>query len=378
MPFFGPNGGVCSFLLQDFVYLPHTALSIRLSPMRFLTRMIAVTVLAASAAAGVWAMGSVPQGDPPRLSFQILTGSSAGTYYPIGQMLASIISHPPGVARCEAEGRCGPAGLFAAARASEGSVANLRAVAEGRVESAIAQGDLAADALAGRGEFEKGGPLSNLRAIAALFPETVHVVVPAASTLQTIADLKGKRVSIDVPGSGTHATARAILKAFKIAERRVTLSTDNVETSMQKLVAGELDAFFFVGGAPLGVLEEAARQGQVRLLPVDGKGAETLLGEKEAMQRAVIPEGTYEGLGAVETVSVPAVWVVSQSASPDLVFAITRALWNPDNRPLLDSGHPMGRFIRLDTAQANLPLPLHEGALRFYLGEKVPTLAPWR
>lgn len=323
-------------------------------------------------------MGSVPQGDPPRISFQIMTGSSAGTYYPIGQMLAAIISHPPGVARCEAEGRCGPVGLFAAARASEGSVANLRAVAEGRVESAIAQGDLAADAVAGKGEFEQGGPLTNLRAIAALFPETVHVVVTAQSPLETIADLKGKRVSIDVPGSGTNATARAILKAFKIAERRVTLSTDNVESAMQKLLAGELDAFFFVGGAPLGVLQEAARRGQVRLLPVNGKGAETLLAEKATMQRAVIPAGTYEGLAAVETISVPAVWIVSASASADLVHAITRALWNPDNRPLLDSGHPMGRFIRLDLAQANLPLPLHEGALRFYLDQKVPTLVPWR
>ncbi len=346
--------------------------------MRLFTRTLAVVALALSAAAGVWAMGSTPPGEPARISFQIMTGSSAGTYYPVGQMLASIISHPPGVARCEAEGRCGPAGLFAAARASEGSVANLRAVAEGRVESALAQADLAADALAGRGEFSASGPLTNLRAIAALFPETVHVVVAASGDLLTMADLKGKRISIDVPGSGTHATARAILKAFRIAERRVTLSTDNVEVAMQKLLAGELDAFFFVGGAPLGVLQEAAQNGAVRLLPVNGKGAETLLAEKETMQRAVIPQGTYAGMGDIETVSVPAVWVVSESASPDLIFAITRALWNPDNRPLIDSGHPMGRLIRIDTARAGLPVPLHEGALRFYLDEKVPVLAPWR
>lgn len=341
-------------------------------------RALALVAFAATAGATVWAMGSTPPGEPPRISFQISTGSSAGTYYPIGQMLAAIISHPPGVARCEAGGRCGPAGLFAAARASDGSLANLRAVSQGRVESALAQADLAADAFNGTGAFEKTGALTNLRAIAWLFPETVHVVVLKSSPIAAMADLKGKRISIDSPGSGTNATARTVLAAFKLAERRLTLSFDNVEVSMQKLTNGEIDAFFFVGGAPLGVLEEASRRDLVRLVPVAGKGAETLLATRPFTARAVIPADTYVGLGDTETVSVGAVWIVNASAADDLVYAITRALWSPDNRALLDSGHPKGRLIRLDTAQSGLPVPLHPGAQRFYLDEKIPVLAPER
>jgi TRAP transporter TAXI family solute receptor len=153
-------------------------------------------------------MSTPPVDAPERIAFQIATGSSSGTYFPIGQMLASIISHPPGIARCDDEARCGPVGLIAAARASEGSIANVRAVSENRVSSGLAQADIAADAYAGRGVFKADGKLDDLRAIAALFPETVHIVVMADSKIKEIKDLRGKRVSIDAAGSGTNSPFR--------------------------------------------------------------------------------------------------------------------------------------------------------------------------
>lgn len=330
--------------------------------MRFAVQCLSLAV-AAFAAMG---MTSPPGDAPERIAFQIATGSSSGTYFPIGQMLASLISHPAGVARCEEEGRCGPMGLIAAARASEGSIANVRAVNEGRVTSGLAQADIAAAAAEGKGVFKDAGKAENLRAIAALFPETVHIVVFADSPIHAIKDLRGKRVSIDAPGSGTNATARLILSAFKLSEKRVTFSFENAERSLEMMQNGELDAFFFVGGAPLGVVEELAAQGKIRLLPVDGKEIDALVAKAPYLTKADIPEGTYQNMPAVPTLEVRAIWLVNAQVPDELVYEIVRALFNPGNRGLLDSGHPKGKLIRLETARDGLPVPLHPGAQRYY------------
>ena len=329
-------------------------------------------VIAVAAALSAMAMTSLPVDTGERIDFKIATGSSSGTYFPIGQMLASLISHPPGVARCEAEGRCGPIGLFAAARASEGSIANARAVNEGRVTSGLAQADIAADAFEGRGAFKADGKATELRAIAALFPETVHIVVMADSKILAPKDLRNKRVSIDAAGSGTNATARTLLSAFKLNEKRVKFAFESAERSLEMLQAGDLDAFFFVGGAPLGVVEELAAQEKVRLLPLEGPEIDTLIKNAPYLTKAYIPEGTYQNMPAVPTIEVRAIWLVNASVPDQVVFEIVRALFHPDNRELLDSGHPKGRLIRLETARDGLPVPLHPGAARYYEGAVQP------
>lgn len=330
-------------------------------------RSLAILATAAVAAMAVALGMTTPPGEAPeRVAFQIATGSSSGTYYPIGQMLASLISHPPGVARCELEGRCGPIGLIAAARASEGSIANVRAVNEGRVTSGLAQADIAADAFAGTGVFKADGKAANLRAIAALFPETVHIVVMADSKIEAVKDLKGKRVSIDAAGSGTNAMARAVLGAYKLTEKRVKFAFENADRSLEMLQSGELDAFFFVGGAPLGVVEELAAAGKIRLIPLEGKEIDALVAKAPYMTKAEIPAGTYRNMPAVPSIEVRAIWLVNADVPNDLVFAIVRALFHPDNRGLLDSGHPKGKLIRLETARDGLPVPLHPGAEAYY------------
>ena len=205
-----------------------------------------------------------------------------------------------------------------------------------------------------------------LRAIAALFPETVHIVVLADSPLKTIKDLKWKRVSIDAAGSGTNAMARTVLGAFKMGEKTVVFSFENAERSLEMLQAGELDAFFFVGGAPLGVVEELAAAGKIRLIPVEGKEIDALVKNAPYLVKADIPAGTYQNMPAVPTIEVRAVWLVNASVPNDLVYAIVRALFHPDNRELLDSGHPKGKLIRLETARDGLPVPLHPGAAAYY------------
>jgi uncharacterized protein len=329
--------------------------------MKWLLAVVAIaaaTVLAA-------AMGTSPDQPQTRMSFQIATGSSAGTYYPVGQMLASLISHPPGIGRCAEPARCGPLGLLAAARVSEGSVANARAVNSAAVSSALIQSEVAAGAFAGEQIFKADGPQAKLRAIASLFPELVHVVVAKSANIKKLADLQGKRVSIDSAGSGSHAMARRILSEARIGDKALKLSFDNAEVSAARIVNGELDAFFFVGGPPLQLVGELAQSGTAELLNLEGPAIEALLKDKN-IRRAMIPADTYPGIPTVKSVSVSALWVVNADRPDDLIYAITAALWNDANRSLLDSGHPIGRLIRPETARIGVSLPLHPGAERFY------------
>src|SRR5918994_997382 len=150
--------------------------------------------------------------------FRIGTGGVAGTYYPIGGLIADIISHPPGARPCDKGGSCGVPGLVAIAQSSNGAVANVDAIASGALESGFAQSDVAYWAYTGTGIYEGHGKVENLRAITNLYPESVHIVARKDAGIGSVRDLEGKRVSLDEPGSGTLVDARLILEAFGLSE----------------------------------------------------------------------------------------------------------------------------------------------------------------
>jgi TRAP transporter TAXI family solute receptor len=302
----------------------------------------------------------------PRLFFELATGSTAGTYFPVGELIAGIVSHPPGLARCDAAGVCGPAGLIVSARTSEGAVDNLLAVNAGGVDSGLAQANVVADAVAGKGAFRKAGRQTHVRAIANLFPETVQLVVAANAHIAKLADLRGKTVSLDTEGSGAAVIGREILAAYGIPERELKVHSASYDVSAILMLQGKLDAFFFQGGTPAPLVSDLVRRGTARLIPIDGKGRRRLLARVPGLTAAAIPAGVYPGVAATATVSSRTLWVVKDSASPDVVYGILRALFNPANRALLDAGDPTARFIRLDQAASGLTAPLHPGAERFY------------
>src|SRR3954468_2693750 len=144
---------------------------------------------------------------PMRISFQIATGSTEGVYFPVGQAMAGVISDPLGVGRSDTATVCGPAGVILSARTSQGAADNLRAVNSGAVDSGIADGDVIAAAVAGQGAFRR--PARHLRVIAALFPEEAHLVVAAKSSIQSVDDLRGRRVLMGLPNSASLLRARA-------------------------------------------------------------------------------------------------------------------------------------------------------------------------
>ncbi|HET7084271.1 MAG TPA: TAXI family TRAP transporter solute-binding subunit [Rhizomicrobium sp.] len=328
-------------------------------------RVLALIALLAFVALVIGALitgGNLGMADsgPVRVSFQIATGSTEGVYFPVGQAMAGLISHPLGVGRCDTATVCGPAGVILSARTSEGTTDNLRSVNQGLVDSGFADGDVIADAFKGEGAFRR--PARHLRVIAALFPEEAHLVASAKSDIHTVADLHGKRVWIGQPGSGTLVRTRAILTAYRVRAREV-VSSDPPD---QMLKDGKIDAYVAVAGVPLDSIRELVAHQLARLVPIDGEGRDRLLQMVPQLSAATIAAGAYPGTGAVETVSTRAWWVTRDSEADPLIYGMTRALFNPANHDALVTSHPSARGITLDSAAVNPPAPVHPGAARFY------------
>jgi TRAP transporter TAXI family solute receptor len=298
--------------------------------------------------------------------FRIGTGGTAGTYFPIGGLIANAISNPPGSRTCADGGSCGVPGLVATAVASNGSVANVAGIASGSMQSGFVQSDVAYWALNGTGIYEGRPKVDVLRAIANLYPESFHLVVRKGAGIKSIRDLKGKRMSLDEPGSGTLVDARLILAAYGMTEKDILAEYLKPQQSADKFKDGALDAFFSVAGWPEGAIAELAATTGIDLVPIDGPEIEKLINQYSFFSSEEIPDGIYKNVAGVKTVSVNAIWATTSKQPDVLIYGITAALWNANTRKLLDSGHAKGRAIRLESALHGLGIPLHAGAEKYY------------
>ncbi|MGF1609400.1 MAG: TAXI family TRAP transporter solute-binding subunit [Kiloniellales bacterium] len=298
--------------------------------------------------------------------FTIGTGGTGATYYPVGGVIANSISNPPGSRPCDEGGSCGVEGLIASAVSSRGSVDNINAILSGLRDSGFAQSDVAYWAYTGTGTMEGKPPAEDLRTIAALFDEHIHLVALADSGINSVADLKGKRVSLDEPGSGTRVDAQLILKASGLSEADVTAEDLKPGPAAEALRNGKIDAFFIVAGYPTGAVVELAAATPIKLVPIDGDVAGSLTEEHGFFSQSDIPAGTYEGVDAVSTVAVGAQWFTSAKQPEELIYDITKALWNDNTRKLLDVGHAKGKSITTESALSGVGVPLHPGAERYY------------
>jgi TRAP transporter TAXI family solute receptor len=298
--------------------------------------------------------------------FTIGTGGTGATYYPLGGVIANAVSNPPGSRPCDEGGSCGVPGLIAVAQSSRGSVNNVNGINSGLFNSGFSQSDVAYWAYTGTEVFDGQEPMSGLRAVAALYPEHIHLVARADAGIETVADLRGKRVSLDEPGSGTYVDALIILTAYG-------LTTDDVDVDYLKpgpasdaIRNGQLDAFFIVAGYPTGAVVELASSADITLVPVAGDEANEIIGDYGFFSADAIPGGTYEDIGETGTLAVGAQWITSVDQDEELIYGITQALWNDKTRRLLDVGHAKGASVTPETALEGIGIPLHPGAERFY------------
>jgi len=196
--------------------------------------------------------------------FRIGTAATAGSFFEIGGIIASAISSPPGTPPCGHGGSCGVPGLLAVAQTTQGSLENLRLINNGQIDSGFAQADLAGWAYAGSNIFPDAGPMLKLRAIASLFPESLHLVVLADSPIHSVADLAGKKVALGEPGSGTIANTRVLLAGMNFGDSDLVRAYLPPAEAVEALKTGKIDAFFQVGVVPIPAISELAMTTPIR------------------------------------------------------------------------------------------------------------------
>jgi TRAP transporter TAXI family solute receptor len=297
-------------------------------------------------------------------------GPTGATEFLMGGLVANAISNPPGSRECDRGGNCGVPGLIAVAQTTGGAVENLKAIAKGDLEFGLAQADVASWLYGSSGPFAGQPALKNLRAIARLYPATIHLLVRKDSKINAVTDLRNRKVGVGLDGSAQAATARMVLTAYNM-RFKVQLRPLAFTAMTDALGTGAVDALFFVSGAPALALEDLARQTPVRVIPITGPIANKLVNMVPYYTPGVVPAGTYGQAQDVPTLDVGIMLVARDSMDDDLGFGIARAIWHERNEALFANGHPCGKLMSKDLAAKGFAMPLHGGAARYYIGRGI-------
>jgi len=281
----------------------------------------------------------------------LATGGTAGTYYPIGAGIASIISKYV-------------EGVEVTAEATGASVANLRMAKDGKVELLMAASNTAWGAFNGHEPFDKE-PVKNIRGIAALYPEVFQFVVMKGSGLTRVSELKGKKVVVGAPGSGTERTASMILEAhgltYKDIEPRFLSFGDGITALKDRLV----DCAVIGAGIPTAAVVDASVSLDINLLEVDKEPMEKFMEEVSYFRLFTIPAGTYKGVDRdVLTGASPALLIVREDLGEEVVYKITKVIF--EHLEDLRGVHAQADNISLEGALQAMSIPLHPGAEKYY------------
>ncbi len=279
----------------------------------------------------------------------LYTGGTSGVYYPLGSKYAELLDK---------------AGIKAKAVTSGASVSNAKAIGNGDAQAAIMQNDVAYYAYNGLYMFQ-GKAIKKLRGVAALYPETVQFVVKADSNIKTLQDLKGKKVAIGAPGSGTAVAAEQILKAAGVWDS-IQKVNQKFSEAAQALKLGQIDAAVIVSGAPTPAITQIAVTTPVRVIPIPDDILNKLKSEGYIFYvRQNLPKDTYKGMTEdTPTVAVKAILVASADLPDSVVYNMAKVLF--DNVDQLRAVHQKARFISLNTALDGMSIPLHPGAYKYY------------
>ncbi|QTD41248.1 TAXI family TRAP transporter solute-binding subunit [Sporosarcina sp. Te-1] len=277
----------------------------------------------------------------------ILTGGTQGTYYALGGALATFIDEETGVKTT--------------AEVSQASAANMTALKENKAELAFVQTDIAYYASKGEMMFD-GEVIDNVSAIGALYPETVQLVTLEKTGIKSFEDLKGKKVSVGAPGSGTYANAEQLLEVHGLTMDDIQPQNLDFGESQESLQAGQIDAAFITAGTPTGAVEGLNAVAQVFVVPVSDEKADELISKYEYYAKDVIPAGTYGMKEETSTVSVGAMIVVQNDIPEDLGYKITKAIY--DNASNLE--HAKGKLIKAETGLDGIGIPVHPGAQKYF------------
>ena len=286
--------------------------------------------------------------NPP--SINILTGGTSGVYYPLGMSLSDLYGESI-------------EGSTTSVRATKASVENLNLLQIARGQLAFALGDSVADAWKGNEDAGFRAPRDRLRAIAGIYPNYIQIVASQASGIRSLEDLRGKRISVGAPRSGTELNARAIFKAAGLSYKDMgQVEFKPYAESVELIEKGQLDATLQSAGLGMAAIRELAERMPITFVAIPEQVVSRIGG---AYQPGIIPAGTYKGQASdVTTATITNLLVSQTSVSDDLAYQMTRLLF--ENLGRLAEAHPAAKDIQLERATNGLPIPLHPGAERFY------------
>lgn len=310
---------------------------------------------------------STLQAAEPLSFFRIGTGPSTETLYRLGTAISAGISRPPGGSPCDEGGVCGVPGLIAVAQSKSGSLANIKAVRDGKLEAALVSADMAFWAYVGRGPFTKDGPFDDLRIIANLTPVKAHIIVRKNSPYRSIKDLQNARVSTGEENTGENYTAKIILQAHKLKIDEMNLLHMRPGPASDGIINSTVDAMIIFGTEPVALISDLTRYVDIRLLPFTNVTLRKVQNLYPFIRRADIPLDTYPDVKPTKTFQLGVQWIVHKNADPELIEAITRAFWQGQTEKIFKNDAPDTVFPNKKFAVPyGWGAPLHIGAKSYY------------
>jgi TRAP transporter TAXI family solute receptor len=287
------------------------------------------------------------EGEEKPQFISILTGGTGGTYYPLGGSFAEIIKDATGI--------------DANAETSGASAENMTTLKNGDAEIAFSQTDIASYAVDGKLMFENN-KVDNVQAIATLYPETIQIVTTKESGITSVEDLKGKKVSVGAPGSGTVANAEQILEVHGMTFDDIAKQDLSFDESTQGIQDGTIDAAFVTAGTPTGAVESLGATEDVVIVPIEQDKIDAMIKKYPFYVKEEIPSGTYGLEAAVTTVAVQAMLVASSDLSESVVYDITKAIFENLDKVT----HAKGKLIKVENALNGVGIDVHPGAQKYF------------
>jgi TRAP transporter TAXI family solute receptor len=285
------------------------------------------------------------------------TGGVTGLYYPTGGAIARMINN-----------RYDRYGIKATVESTAGSVFNINAVLSGDLEFGVAQSDRQYQAYHGLAEWAEQGPQKDLRSVLSIHAEAITLIAAQESGINEILDLRGKRVNLGNPGSGQLQNSRDVLSAAGLTEEDITAEYVKAVEAPGLLNDSRIDAFFYTVGHPNGNIKEAtAGRIKVSIVPLRGPGIDALIQRLPYYAAATIPRSFYpKALNTedIRTMGVKATVVTSIDVDPDIVYAITKEVF--ENLNDFKALHPAYQMLTAESMLQGLSAPIHRGALRYY------------
>ncbi|MCQ2596165.1 MAG: TAXI family TRAP transporter solute-binding subunit [Treponemataceae bacterium] len=306
--------------------------------------------IAAAVLCAVFALSSCSKAAAKK-NFILATGGTSGTYYPFGGAIANIWNTKID-------------NMNVTAQATGASAENLRLISKGEAEFAIVQNDVMDYAYNGTDMFD-GNKLPNLMTIGTLYPEVVQIAASKSSGIKSVADLRGKRVSIGDAGSGVEFNAKQILAGYGLTFDDIKKNNLSFKESAEGIQNGTLDACFITAGVPNSALQELAFTAGLILIPVDGAEADKICAEHSFYTKTTIPGGTYEGTDTdTAALAIKATLAVNAKLDEETVYQMTKALF--ENTAELGQAHAKGKEVSAAKAVTGVSVPFHPGAVKYF------------